>query len=107
MKHNNTHLGHTKPKECSQARPLRVNEATTEKRAGARRTPYSDRKNTPKAKTREDLAFRSKFRMSYKELLSMPGVMEKLKFPQKFDRNLGPRKDTWCEFHKGFGHDME
>jgi len=45
--------------------------------------------------------------MTYKELLSMPGVVEKLKFPQKSNRNLGQRKDTWCEFHKRFGHDVE
>jgi len=33
--------------------------------------------------------------------------MEKLKFLQKTDRNLGSRKEVWCEFHKGFGHEIE
>jgi len=45
--------------------------------------------------------------MSYKELLGILEVVEKLKFPLKFDRNMGQRKDAWCEFHKGFRHDME
>ena len=47
------------------------------------------------------------FRMSYKEFLSISRVVEKLKFPQKSDRNLGPQKEVWCEFHKEFGHDVE
>jgi len=34
-------------------------------------------------------------------------VAKKLRFPQKAYRNLGGRKDIWCEFHRGFGHDIE
>jgi len=45
--------------------------------------------------------------MTYNELLNIPGVVDKLKFPQKYDRNLRPQKETWCKFHKGFGHDVE
>jgi len=37
----------------------------------------------------------------------MPGVTDKLEFPQKTDRNLGSRRDAWCEFHKAFGHNVE
>jgi len=98
-----------KPKESSQAsQPLRVNETSTEKKMDSRYAPYACRKNEPKTKAREELEFRPKFRVSYKELLGMPGVVNKMKFPQKSDRNnLGPRKDVWCEFHKGFGHDVE
>ena len=33
--------------------------------------------------------------------------MDKLKFPYNTDKNLGPRKDVWCEFHKGFEHNVE
>jgi len=51
--------------------------------------------------------FRPKFRISYKELITILGVAENLRFPQKTDRNLGSRKDILCEFHKGFGHDIE
>jgi len=37
----------------------------------------------------------------------MPRVVDKLKFPQKKERNLGTRKDAWFEFHRAFGHNME
>ena len=37
----------------------------------------------------------------------MPGVADKLKFPQKTDQNLGSRRDAWCEFHRAFGHNVE
>jgi len=29
------------------------------------------------------------------------------KVPQKTNRNLGSRKDIWCEFHKGFEHGIK
>jgi len=48
-----------------------------------------------------------KFHVSYKELIAIPVVAEKLRFPQKADRNLGGRKDIRCELHKGFGHGAE
>jgi len=53
------------------------------------------------------LAFRPKFRMTYKELLAMPGMADKLRFPPKYDRNLESRKEFWCKFHKAFGHNVE
>jgi len=37
----------------------------------------------------------------------MLGVADKLKFPNKTDRNLVSRRDVWCEFHKAFGHNVE
>jgi len=45
--------------------------------------------------------------MTYKELLGMPRMTNKLRFPPKSDRNLGLRKEIWCKFHKGFRHDVE
>jgi len=45
--------------------------------------------------------------MYYKELIIIPSVADKLRFPSKTNRNLGPSKGTWCEFHKAFGHDVE
>ncbi|XP_068461718.1 uncharacterized protein [Phaseolus vulgaris] len=45
--------------------------------------------------------------MSYKELLAMPGMANQLRFPPKSDRNLGPCKEIWCDFHKAFEHDVE
>ena len=37
----------------------------------------------------------------------MPGMANQLRFPSKFDRNLGPHKKIWCDFHKAFGHDLK
>jgi len=34
-------------------------------------------------------------------------MADKLRFPPKSNRNLGSRKEIWCEFHKGFGHEVE
>ena len=42
--------------------------------------------------------------MSHKKLIAIPDVADKLKFPPKGDKNLGPSKGTWCDFHKAFGH---
>ena len=61
----------------------------------------------PKVKAKEEFWIRPKFQVSYKKLLGMPGVVEILRFSQKTDRNLGPQKKVWCEFHKGFEHDIE
>jgi len=38
---------------------------------------------------------------------SIPAVAEKLRLPQNANRNLGGRKDIWCEFHKRFAHGVE
>jgi len=45
--------------------------------------------------------------MTYNELLGILGMADKLIFNPKSDRNLGSHKEIWCEFHKGFGHDVE
>jgi len=94
-------------KRSEVVKPLRVHEVVTEKRSDARRAPYAPRKNQPMMKASDDLPFRPKFRMTYKELLGMPGMTEKLRFPLKSNKNLGLCKEAWCKFHKGFGHDME
>jgi len=65
-----------------------------EKRSNARRAPYSPRKNQPKRKAKDNLPFWPKFRNTYKELLGMPGMAEKLRFPLKSDRNMGSRKEV-------------
>ena len=86
---------------------MRIHEVATEKRSDARRAPYIARKNQPRTKKKEDMPFQPRFQMTYKELLSMSRMANKLRFPLKSDRNLGPRKETLCEFHKVFGHDVE
>ena len=98
--------GQAKPKEGSRAQPMRVHEAVTEKRSDTQRAPYAPRKSQLKSKEK-NLPFRPKFRMTYKELLDMSSMADKLRFPMKSVKNLGPRKEVWCEFHKAFGHDVE
>jgi len=80
---------------------MRVNETSAGKKAKARKYPY--RKGKSKERDKEE-EICPKFRISYKELIAIPAVAEKLKFPQKANRNLGGRKDIWCEFHKEFGY---
>jgi len=105
-KNDSSHSRQPRSKE-SNRRPLWVNETSAEKRTHLRYVPYVGRKDEPKMKAREELIARPKFRVSYKELLSMLGVANKLKFPQKMDQNLGSRRDAWCEFHKAFEHNIE
>jgi len=37
----------------------------------------------------------------------MPGMADQLRFLPTSDRNLGPCKGVWCDFHQTFGHDVE
>ena len=39
-----------------------------------------------------------------KDLIAVPNIAERLRRPAKTDKVLGPRKDSWCEFHEAFGH---
>ena len=42
-----------------------------------------------------------------KDLIAVPNVAERLRRPAKSDKVLGPRKDSWCEFHEAFGHHID
>ena len=104
-RNNSSHSRLSKPREASKApRPMRVNETSTEKKAESRLHHYQKGESKERGKKEEVYP---KFRISYKELIAIPAVAEKLRFPQKADRNLGGRKDIWCEFHKGFRHGVE
>ena len=65
--------------------------------------PYVAKKNESREKAWEELQAQPMFRVSYKELLGMPGMVDKLKFPHKTERSLGSRNDAWCEFHRHSG----
>jgi len=39
-----------------------------------------------------------------KDLIAVPNIAERLRRLTKTDKVLGPRKDSWCEFHEAFGH---
>ena len=72
---------------------MRVHEAVIRKRSDTYRAPYAPRKNQTRLRAKDELPFRPKFKMSYKELMAMPGMEDQLRFPPKSDRNLGPRKE--------------
>ena len=42
-----------------------------------------------------------------KDLIAVPNIAERLRRPAKTDKVLGPRKDSWCEFHEAFGHQID
>jgi len=107
VKRKSSYTGQSKPREGDQAQPMRVHEAVTKKRSDTQRAPYASRKNQNRSMTKDEFPFLPKFKMSYKELLAMPGVADQLRFPPKSDRSLGPRKEIWCDFPKAFGHDVE
>ena len=39
-------------------------------------------------------------------MIGIPNVADKLKSPPKTDKRLGPSKNTWCEFHQAFDHNL-
>ena len=100
VRNGSSHSQPAKPRNTNKAsRPMRVHETSA-----VRHAPY--KRGDPRARFREE-EVRPKFRISYKKLIAIPAVAEKLRFPGKAKRNLGPKKDAWCDFHKGFGHNIE
>ena len=49
-------------------------------------------------------SLRHNFVMELKDLIVVPNKADRLRPPVKSDKVLGPRKDSWCEFHEAFGH---
>ncbi|XP_068476821.1 uncharacterized protein [Phaseolus vulgaris] len=39
--------------------------------------------------------------------IAVPNIAERLSRPAKTDKVLGPRKDSWCEFHEAFDHHID
>ena len=42
--------------------------------------------------------------MELKDLIVIPSIADRLRPLIKADKVLGPRKESWCEFHEAFGH---
>jgi len=42
--------------------------------------------------------------MELKDLIVVPNIADRLRPLVKSNKVLGPRKDSWCEFHEAVGH---
>jgi len=67
---------------------MRVHEATTEKKSPGKQPTYEARKPQTRACAKENVPTRHSFRMDLKELIAIPNVVDRLKFPPKSDKRL-------------------
>ena len=76
-RNNGSNFRLPKPKEVSKAsRPMRVNETSAGKKVEVRHHPYKKGEFKERGKEKEVCP---KFRISYKELIDIPAVVEKLR----------------------------
>ncbi|XP_068497852.1 uncharacterized protein [Phaseolus vulgaris] len=101
----------TRPRAQTRAQPIRVNETTTGRKNQEGRRPYEARKPQPRGQAGGNRPARERARptrydfvVELKDLIAVPNIAERLRQPVKSDKVLGPRKDSWCEFHEAFGH---
>jgi len=95
-RNNNLHFQQAKPKKTSKtSRPLRFYETSLAQKSEVRHAPY--KKGESRARGGEE-EVRPKYLISYKELITIPAIVVRLGFPSKADRNLGPKKEAWCDF---------
>ena len=106
-----TSVAPARPRAQSRAQPARVNEATTERKNQDRKRPYEARRPQARGTVEWDMQVRKgnrplrhNFVMELKDLIVVPNITDRLRPPVKSDKVLGPRKDSWCEFHEAFGH---
>ena len=95
-------VGPVRPRAADRPQPIRVHEATTEKKGSGKQQPYE--KPQTRARTRGDSPPRHNFRVELKELIVIPNIAARLKVPPKTDKKLGPNKNAWCEFHQAYDH---
>jgi len=94
----------TRPRASGRPQPLRVHEATTEKKTPTKHQPYQPRKPQTRGRERENVPPRHDFMVELKDLIAIPNIAERLKVSPKTDKKLGPNKNAWCEFHQAFDH---
>ena len=104
----------SRPRGPARAQPVRVNETTTGRKKPEARRPYEARKPQPRGPAGGDRPARERARparyhfvVELKDLIAVPNIAERLRRPAKTDKVLGPRKDSWCEFHEAFGHHID
>ena len=100
-----------RPRAHSHAQPPRVHEATTGRKNQDRTRPYKARRPQARGATKGDKQVRKRnrplrhnFVMELKDLIVVPNIADRLRPLVKSNKVLGPRKDSWCEFHEAFGH---
>ncbi|XP_068492103.1 uncharacterized protein [Phaseolus vulgaris] len=106
-----TSVAPSRPRAQTRAQPVRVNETTTGRKKQEGRRPYEARKPQPRGQAGGNRPARERARparydfvVELKDLIAVPNIAERLRRPTRTDKVLGPRKDSWCEFHKAFGH---
>jgi len=104
----------SRPRAQTRVQPVRVNETTTGRKKPEGRRPYEARKPQPRGPAGADRPARDRARparynfvVELKDLIVVPNIAERLRRPAKTDKVLGPRKDSWCEFHEAFGHHID
>ncbi|XP_068473781.1 uncharacterized protein [Phaseolus vulgaris] len=100
-----------RPKAQIRTQPVRVHQAVTERKHLDRKRAYEPRRTQPKGRVEEERERsrppRHNFVMELKDLIAVPSIADRLRPPVKSDRVLGPRKESWCEFHEAFGHHID
>ena len=106
-----TSVAPSRPRGPTRAQPVRVNETTTGRKKPEARRPYEARKPQPRGPAGGDRPARERARparynfvVELKDLIIVPNIAERLRRPAKTDKVLGPRKDSWCEFHDVVPH---
>jgi len=104
----------SRPRAQTRTQPVRVNETTTGRKKPDGRRPYETRKPQPRGPVGGNRPARERARparynfvVELKDLIAVPNIAERLRRPTKTDKVLGPRKDSWCEFHEAFGHHID
>ena len=104
----------SRPRAHTRVQPVRVNETTTGRKKSEGRRPYEARKPQPRSPARGDRPARERARparynfvVELKDLIPVRNIAGRLRRPAKTDKVLGPRKDSWCEFHEAFGHHID
>jgi len=83
-------VGPVRPRAAGQPQPMRVHEATTEKKGAGRQQPYKKPKTG--TRTRRVPPPKHNFRVELKELIAIPNIAARLKMPPKIDKKMGPKK---------------
>ena len=104
----------SRPRGPTRTQPVRVNETTTGRKKPEGRRPYEARKPQLRGPAGGDRPARERARparynfvVELKDLIVVPNIAKRLRRPTKSDKVLGPRKDSWCEFHEAFGHHID